>query len=190
MKLIPMILYSFFVYLQVGEHLLSLLQELETFASSNTIENLIRLSDDADSLVSKAWKPLRNVLELSDVSCLFFDPIECVMTFFLYSMSQDESYRNLSKKSTCFISIAKAEQAMYGTSQSTEGIVELTVGDSEPTMLDTDDADDDDVLQFVNEWLGAISDYTVGVLLVEICQISKLSALGKAQLRVDLTYLK
>jgi hypothetical protein len=82
MKLIPMILYSFFVYLQVGEHLLSLLQELETFASSNTIENLIRLSDDADSLVSKAWKPLRNVLELSDVSCLLFDPIECVMTFF------------------------------------------------------------------------------------------------------------
>jgi hypothetical protein len=79
---------------------------------------------------------------------------------------------------------------MYGTSQSTEGIVELTVGDSEPTMLDTDDADDDDVLQFVNEWLGAISDYTVGVLLVEICQISKFSALGKAQLRVDLTYLK
>jgi len=155
-------------FTQVGEHLLSLLQELESFASSNTIENLIRLQDDADSLVTKAWKPLRSLLELSD----------------------DESYRNLSKRSTCYLSIAKAEQAMYGVSQSTEGMLDLTMGESEPSTIAVDEADEeDDILLFVNEWLGAISDYTVGLLMVQICQISKMSVLGKAQLRVDLTYL-
>ena len=80
---------------------------------------------------------------------------------------------------------------MYGVSTSTEGIVDLSVGNVEPTMIETDDVDeDDDVLRFVNEWLGAVSDYSVGILVVQICQISKLTALGRAQLRVDLAYLK
>jgi hypothetical protein len=89
------------------------------------------------------------------------------------------------------VAIAKAEQAMYGISYSTEGIVDLSVGDMEPSMFETEEMDEEDnVLRFVNEWLGVISDYTVGNLLVQICQIRKLSALGRAQLRVDLMYLK
>ena len=91
------------------------------------------------------------------------------------------------------MSIAKAEQAMYGVSKSTEGIIDLSMTHVESTLLendDLDDDDDDDALRFVNDWLSAISDHTVGVLLTQICQIPKLSALGRAQLRVDLTYLK
>ena len=82
---------------------------------------------------------------------------------------------------------------MYGISYSTEGLVDLSVGGSElePSLLLTEEMEEeDDVLRFVNEWLGAISDYTVGVLLVQVAQITQLSPLGRAQLRVDLTYLK
>lgn len=53
----------------MGEHLLSLLQELETFSSSNasSVSSFIHFQDDADALISKAWRPLREVLELAEV---------------------------------------------------------------------------------------------------------------------------
>lgn len=69
--------------------------------------------------------------------------------------------------------------------------MDLSTSESEPSLFATEDAEEeDDVLRFVNEWLGGISDYVVGVLLGQLAQIVQLSPLGKAQLRVDLTYLK
>ena len=45
-------------------------------------------------------------------------------------------------------------------------------------------------LLFVNEWLTAIADAVVGLFLCRILEIEQLSALGAAQLIVDLDYLR
>ena len=50
--------------------------------------------------------------------------------------------------------------------------------------------DDDASFVFVNEWLGAVADYTVGLLLMRLTRIGKLSAFGRAQLKIDLEYLR
>ena len=45
-------------------------------------------------------------------------------------------------------------------------------------------------MTFVNEWLGAIVDSIVGVILAQIVQITVLSPSGRAQLEVDVSYLR
>lgn len=52
------------------------------------------------------------------------------------------------------------------------------------------DHDDDPSSIFVNEWLGAVADFMVGQLLVRLVRIEKLSAFGRAQLKIDLEYLR
>ena len=46
------------------------------------------------------------------------------------------------------------------------------------------------VLLFVNEWLTTIADAIVGLFLGQIVQIKSLTALGSAQLLVDIDYLR
>lgn len=46
------------------------------------------------------------------------------------------------------------------------------------------------VLKFVNEWLGAIADATVGLLLGQVVRVPALSTAGCAQLITDLEYLR
>jgi hypothetical protein len=54
-------------FTQVGEHLLSLLQELETFASDCDLADLLQLGGDAEGLAVSSWKRLRDILKLKDV---------------------------------------------------------------------------------------------------------------------------
>ncbi len=51
-------------------------------------------------------------------------------------------------------------------------------------------AAEDETLAFVNEWLGAVADHTVGSLVSSICQIACITAAGRKQLKVDLEYLR
>ena len=53
--------------MKVGEHFLFLLQELETFASSNAMNDLTYLKGDSLEHSSKSWKPLRSILNLNEV---------------------------------------------------------------------------------------------------------------------------
>jgi hypothetical protein len=46
------------------------------------------------------------------------------------------------------------------------------------------------VLKFVNEWLGAVSDAAVGLLLAQIVEFPELTTVGCAQLLTDLEYLR
>ncbi len=46
------------------------------------------------------------------------------------------------------------------------------------------------VLKFVNEWLGAIADAIVGLLLGQVAHVPVLSTAGCAQLITDLEYLR
>jgi hypothetical protein len=49
---------------------------------------------------------------------------------------------------------------------------------------------EDEIFLFVNEWLCAIADYSMGLLIVELLRIESFSAEGREQLRVDLEYLR
>jgi hypothetical protein len=52
------------------------------------------------------------------------------------------------------------------------------------------DLDNTAVLRFVNEWLSAVADAAVGLLLAQIARIETLSKAGAAQLVTDLEYLR
>ena len=47
-----------------------------------------------------------------------------------------------------------------------------------------------EVLRFVNEWLSAVADAIVGVVLSQVLAVAELSAMGCAQLLTDLEYLR
>jgi hypothetical protein len=55
--------------LQVGEHLLSLVQELEAFAASDALPDLLRVQGGARALTvqSAGWQALKTLLEVPDV---------------------------------------------------------------------------------------------------------------------------
>lgn len=145
---------------QVGEHMLSLVQELETFASTDALPDLLVLSDEAYSIAaaSRGWMKLKNFLNLKE----------------------NDGMEQICKRSTCIAAISSAEKS-FGSSSS---ILPEDLTDN------TEGGDDEAVIKFVNEWLGAISDAIIGSVLVQLCQITVLSATGCAQLLTDIAYLE
>ena len=57
----------------MGEHLLSLVQELEAFASSDALPDILRVRGQARVLAntSSGWQALKNLLQIADVSILW-----------------------------------------------------------------------------------------------------------------------
>lgn len=55
------------VLTQVGDHLLSLLQELESFATKSNLHNLLQLKGDAENLALASWKSMQSILEIKEV---------------------------------------------------------------------------------------------------------------------------
>lgn len=53
-----------------------------------------------------------------------------------------------------------------------------------------EDAEGAPVLVFVNEWLGAVADAALALLLARVAEARALSVGGAAQLRTDLEYLR
>ena len=145
---------------QVGEHMLSLVQELETFASTDALPDLLVLSDEAYSIASasRGWMKLKQLLNLKD----------------------NDGVEQICKRSTCISAISSAEKS-FGSSSS------ISHDDYTDTV---EGGDDEAVVKFVNEWLGAISDAIIGSVLVQICQIAVLSPTGCAQLLTDIGYLE
>ena len=45
-------------------------------------------------------------------------------------------------------------------------------------------------MTFVNEWLGAIAESVIGIIFAQIVRIPVLSPPGRAQLEVDLVYIR
>ncbi len=54
----------------MGEHLLSLVQELEAFASSDALADILRVRGQARALAntSSGWQALKKLLQITDVS--------------------------------------------------------------------------------------------------------------------------
>lgn len=58
----------------MGEHLLSLVQELEAFAASDALPDLLRVRGETRTLsaLSSGWQALKAALEIADVSSFFW----------------------------------------------------------------------------------------------------------------------
>jgi hypothetical protein len=167
---------------QVGEHLLSLVQELETFASSDALPDLLCLTGDAQTveLAARGWRRLRALLDDAKDAAAAAAP--------LVREADYEGVDQLCRRSTCAAAVVVAEKAMFGMQLSR--VVEDTAGAA--TSAGADEAENDAeaaALSFVNEWLGAVADSTVGLVLAQWLQVPVLSPAGRAQLVVDLEYI-
>ena len=69
---------------QVGEHLLSLVQELESFAASDALPDLLLLPGEADGFVLRGWKGLRAALDIREVSVGFDDRNQKIYLIFAH----------------------------------------------------------------------------------------------------------
>ncbi|CAE7850718.1 unnamed protein product, partial [Symbiodinium microadriaticum] len=98
----------------------------------------------------------------------------------------EDGCSGLARRSSCGATIVKAEQAMFGMACSVDPLLD---GGAFSEGADGTAAEEDDVLLFVNEWLSAFADHTIGLVVVQLCQISYFSSCGLSQLSVDLEYL-
>eukprot|EP01041_Mallomonas_annulata_P008163 gene8163-16780_t len=146
---------------QVGEHLLSLVQELEGFASSDALDDLLQLSGESELLVRRCWTSLRRALDLRE----------------------DDGVDGLCKRHSC--------TSLLSTDNKRPSSSSLEAGNTEDYGEDADgDGEDGEVsMRFVNEWLSSISDAAVGLLVTQISKLAVLSPTGRSQLLVDLEYL-
>ena len=67
---------------QVGEHMLSLVQELESFASSDALPDLLKLHGESRLLpgTSKGWRRIKELLNINDVISPISSHLICSMT--------------------------------------------------------------------------------------------------------------
>ena len=129
------------------------------------------------SLVSRDWKDLSMALDLRE----------------------DEKIDNLCKRSICINSVSASEKAIFGSVLSNFEGYETSSQSAAPSSsssaaLTVEGAVDDEVnvalsMTFVNEYLGAIADSVVGLIVTQLAQIPCLSPQGRAQLEVDLAYV-
>ena len=175
------------VITQCGEHLLSLVQELELFAASDALADLDVLHGQAAAHVvrSTGWgSAMRNASSRTSEAKISVEAIE-----------------QLCHRPSAVASIKAAEQDMFSSiiSDLTDSIGVETDGveqkvQSRPragsTLDETTERRMEAVaIQFVNEWLQAMCDAVTGLVLTQISCIPVLTHRGRAQLAVDIDYL-
>lgn len=169
--------------------MLSLMQELENFASSDALPDLLLLSGEAMSLAatSRGWRTLRDVLDASR-------EVMKLNGFLLYfiglTIYQDDGIELLCKRSSCAAATVAAERAMFGASVSISEDAQAAVVDSSADVSPDGQDDEAAAIGFVNDWLGSISDATVGQWLAELASIEVLRPAGCKQLKVDIEYFR
>lgn len=103
---------------------------------------------------------------------------------------------HLCRRSSSAAATAAAERLMFGAALSAaeEGDVAALASNVVPIVgvESTLSPDEEEVAAtgFVNEWLQAIADAVVGLLLVQIASVQCIGPLGRAQLRVDIDYMR
>jgi len=174
------------VITQCGEHLLSLVQELELFAASDALADLDALHGQAaaHAIRSTGWgSAMRNASSRTA------------------SKISTEGLEQLCRRPSALASIKAAEQDMFSSVISdladiagveTEGVEpKLQSRPRGGSTMDetTERRTDAAAMQFVNEWLQAICDAVTGLVLSQISCIRVLTHRGRAQLAVDINYL-
>ncbi len=133
-----------------------------------------------NSLVSRDWKDLSAALDLRE----------------------DEKIDSLCKRSICINSVSASEKAIFGsvlsnfdgyeTSSHSAAPSSSSVAATATTAVDGADGEEVNValsMTFVNEYLGAIADSVIGLIITQLAQIPCLSPQGRGQLEVDLAYV-
>jgi hypothetical protein len=120
---------------------------------------------------------------------------------------QEDTLSGLCLKAKCSPLIGTIETTLLGSAAAAQALAERNEqdadgdgdedfsgagnsGDASPVPVAGEELDSAAVLQFVNEWLSAVADATVGLLLGQIAQVPELSLVGSAQLLTDLEYLR
>ncbi len=148
-----------------GEHLLSLLQQLEPFArSSNFSDAALAIEKGGTTkLPIPQWKKFGRALGFSDQDLV----VE------LGDVASGAS----------FTFITSSNNNNNGDSD------EVEVEDDDNDNEEEEDEADRDVLRFCRDWLLAIGGGAVGTFLCEIANVKKFSSRGAAQLAADCAYL-
>jgi hypothetical protein len=121
---------------------------------------------------------------------------------------QEDTLSGLCGKAKCSPLIGTIETTLLGSAAAAQALAERNEqdadgdvdgddsagagngGDASPVPAGKEELDSAAVLRFVNEWLSAVADATVGLLLGQIAQVPELSMVGSAQLLTDLEYLR
>eukprot|EP01039_Chlorochromonas_danica_P008738 gene8738-9631_t len=161
---------------QVGESLLSWVQHLEAFASSDALQDLLALRGAAAALSvqTAGWKTTAHSLDLKEERA-----------------ASQIANRSLVMKS---IQAYERELAQAALSLGLQTSFEEEVEEVEGLLESEDNVSGGQTVHFVNEWLASIADSVMGLYLARLLVADESSKTGlpvaaRAQLSVDLDYL-
>ncbi len=171
---------------QCGEHLLSMVQDLELFSSSDALVDLRALHGTAEAILPNCsvWEgQLKGVMTAVSEREGGGDVLE-------------RGLQQLCKRTSCASCVSVCEKVLFGSYLTDlegydmeEDATSGAMTNKQSIVADYNVADDDTAaLNFVNDWLGALGDALVGLILAQVVQIKRLSSVGRAQLAVDLDY--
>lgn len=176
------------VITQVGEHLLSWVQDLESFASSDALTDLVALRGEASALIcqSAGWSQIRNQVEILDEKFLsqLTDRASCIKLLIAFERELVQIARAHSIALTSVGNGTLAELA--NLERESEAIAEPSESSDDGQTQIQDSAKS---MQFVNEWLTAISDSVLAIFISQVLRVQRFSNLGVFQVLTDIDYL-
>eukprot|EP00903_Cladosiphon_okamuranus_P014110 g13116.t1 len=146
---------------QVGEHLLSLLQNLEPFANSDAFQDAVGPTQDLHLLTEPAWRECGLALDLGESEMMLLESL---------SGAKPPTEH------------ADDRRPLYG------GDEDGDVGGKEQGEED-DDEEESEAAKFCTAWLLCVGSATVGCLLAKVLTLPQLSERGVKHLEADLKYL-
>lgn len=146
----------------MGEHILSLFQQLEDFAGSDALSEVSMVMSGLDRLGEIDWREPATVLGLT----------EAETSSLVKMVSSGEGIEGWAEV-----------ELSSGTSGSTTG------GGGPDEEGDISRSGGDDSAHFCSEWLGCIAIASTGTLLARVLEIPHLSRRGSNQMSVDTSYL-
>jgi hypothetical protein len=200
-------------FTQVGEHLLGLVQDLEAFAASLALSDLLnisrnhcsekrdsrRLEDDGkymEQLVKRDWEACaRNSSRGKDMN---------EMNILLNA----DTFGVLSNRFAASTAVINMEKAILGKEsddskrfrgneeeyERERGTSKHDINDNTGTGAEEEIEKEENVematLTLVNDWLCSIADVIVGLLFCQILSIKKITSSGRRQLETDVTYIR
>ena len=164
---------------QCGEHLLGLVQELEMFAASDALTDLLSLRGGILAVAASSrgvgWGQ----------NCAI--PLECGMSA--------EQLQRLYRRNNTFSLVKSSEMELFGTMISSiddEGEYSNSSYEENslaPSPNVEDMPKDEAITVFVNECLQAVCDGVLGLVLSQVVQIKQMTLKGRAQLAVNFDYM-
>jgi len=174
-------------FTHVGEHLLGLVPDLESFAASSAMDDLRNVSangrwrgevEPGEQVDGEGVQALWTTLTAQ----VWSRAISSQKGTGLTSMGVEALARRCSAKAA--VAAMYKSSTVYGTpaveSEPEGGADSGTDGGESSELI---------ALRLANDWLEAIADSIIGLILAQIVRIERLSAQGKRQLRTDLDYV-